>query len=149
LQIAKHNESIENLKVEIDLLNEAVETRTSAAKEGLLRYRELKHEAALALQEVATGFQNAQSLYRRGDKLMENLKAVKAEHDSLCKEVLQAARSEPDKAEPLLARLKESRRQLHKLYDEIENLRKEYIAADCEGSFGMTELRSGLISNTM
>lgn len=133
-QVEKHNQSLAGLQVEIEQLNEAVETRTSEAREKLSEYRELKHRAAAALQEVATGFQNAQALYGMGDKLMEKLKAVKVKHDALCKEAMSQARAEPEKMQTVIEQLKDARAQLHKLYDEIENIRKENIPADCEDS---------------
>ena len=134
MQIARHNENIESLQIQTEQLNEAVENRTSEARKGLLRYRELKHQAALALQEVATGYQNAQSLFRQGEKLMLKLKAVKVEHDQLCRDAIRQAQTQPDQAKDLICRLKTAREQLRKLYDEIENIRAESLTADCEGS---------------
>ena len=133
-QIAQHDRDIEGLKFEIEQLNEAVESKTSEAKELLLRYRELKHLAALALQEVADGYRKAQSCFKKSDRLAYTYNRIKREHLALCESVLALEENEPDQAEPLIEKLQASRLQLKEIYKILDSMQKEIEPAECEGS---------------
>jgi hypothetical protein len=131
LQIVRHNRNIERLQAELDSINEQIENQTGTAREKLFHYRELKHQAALALEQVSEAYHDAQSHFRRANKLLEHLGEIKTEHIELCNTVLNLAENEPgDGSERMLDEMKKSRTWLKQIYQQIRDMQTEAAEKD-------------------
>ena len=124
MRIVRHTEALQALRVEIDGLYEAVETKTGEAREKLLTYRTLKEQAERALDDVAAGYEQAQSLFGEADVLFRKLREIRDEHNRLSELAVQ--RSDAGS----IVKLREAREQLRKLYEEIEKLKAESLPAE-------------------
>ena len=132
-RIRQHAESLESMQVEIDCLYETVEATTCQAKEKLAQYQSLKRQAAIVLDTVSGGFQDALALFRQSDFLLEKLQKIKIKHDKLSRDVISEAKAHPDGARELICMLKEARQQLRKIYEQVEAMRTEsLLAADSQ-----------------
>lgn len=124
MRIVRHAAALEALQAEIDGLSAQVETKTAQAGEKLLRYRALKEQAECALEDVASEYEQALSLFGQADELMVKLAEIKAEHVSLSELAVKRADAES------VLKLREARAQLGKLYEEIEQLKAESLPAE-------------------
>ena len=134
LQIHRHIESLQLLQVEIEQLYEAVEIKTTEAKEKLLAYQTLKQKAEDALDIVSGDYKSAVNLFQQSDALFEKLKEIKTEHIALSKAVVK--RAEPSS----IVKLQQARKQLRKLYREVEKLRAEGLPSACGHTFKSVEV---------
>lgn len=161
LRIVRHTEAIQGLQLEIEQLYEAVETKTAEAREKLLTYRTLKEQTERTLDDVAAGYERAQSLFGEADALFEKLREIKDEHNRLSELAIERADAES------VLKLREARAQLKRLYGEIEQIKAESLPAElaekpsvsgssrpgpgeivapgrcCEAGFSGRELKSG------
>jgi len=126
LQIHRHIESLERLQAQMDVLEEAIEEKTTTAHEKLSEYQTKKQEAEGLLDQVAEYHEGAIELLGQAGTLFSRLKVLKAEHLRLSSAV---QRSEPDGPNEDLYRLREARGRLRTIYGEIQRLR-----ADAAGS---------------
>lgn len=125
LQIHRHIENLQILHVEIEQLYEAVEIKTTEAKEKLLAYRELKQQTENALDIVSENYEEARSLFKQSDTLFEELKEIKTEHILLSEVAIK--RAEPGS----IVKLQQARKRLRVLHKEIEKLRAEDLTVAC------------------
>jgi hypothetical protein len=127
-QINEHTESLLNMQTEIERFYKTVDVTTSLTRQKLLHYQELKRQAADTLEDVAEGYRAALKLYRQSENFSQKLLMIRDQHNELSYAALALHKTEPDKAEKLILIMKDARAQLHKLYDEIEAMRKEAAA---------------------
>jgi len=132
LRIVRHTEALQALQIEIDGLYEAVETKTGEARGKLLIYRTLKQQAENALDDVAAGYEQAQSLFGEADALFEKLREIKDEHNRLSELAVERADAES------VRKLQQAREQLRKLYEEIQQLKAESLPAELAESSAAT-----------
>ena len=135
LQIHRHIEGLQILHVEVEQLYEAVGIKTTEAREKLLAYRALKQQAETALDTVSDDYEQALSLFRQSDALLEKLKEIKAEHIALSEAAVK--RAEPES----IVKLQQAREQLRGLYGEVEKLREEGLPSACGHTFKSVEFK--------
>jgi FtsZ-binding cell division protein ZapB len=124
LRIVRHTETLQGLQIEIDGLYEAVETKTGEAREKLLIYRMLKERAEKALDDVAAGYDQAQSLFGQADALFEKLRDIRDDHNRLSEIAVQREDAES------VRKLQQAREQLKQVYGKIRRLKAESLTAE-------------------
>jgi FtsZ-binding cell division protein ZapB len=124
LRIVRHTETLQGLQIEIDGLYEAVETKTGEAREKLLIYRTLKERAEKALDDVAAGYDQAQSLFGQADALFEKLRDIRDDHNRLSEIAVQREDAES------VRKLQQAREQLKQVYGKIRRLKAESLTAE-------------------
>jgi len=126
-RIHRHTEDLESVQVEIDCLLETVEAATYETKEKLAEYQALKRQAAIVLDSVSGGYENALGLFRQSDRLMERLRTVKVEHVELCRVAQSQAETQPDGAASELSELKRARQRLYEIYNQLKSMKTESL----------------------
>lgn len=132
LKIKRHAQALQNLQAQIDSLHAEVDEKTSEAREKLLTYQILKRQTENALDDVAAGYEQAQSLFNEADGFLEKLKAIKDQHIKLSREFVREAEASPNQASGNLSELRAARNRLKDLYQQIERLRDEAHPAELD-----------------
>jgi len=145
LAIQRHIESLDVLQIEVEQLQEGIETKTGEARQKLLTYQTFKQQTENALENAAEKYDQAISLFRQSDALFESLEKLKVEHIALSKDVMGEAETEPaGRVAEQIGKLKKGRLHLKKLYAEIQKLRAEALPADPVNRLLPVGQRSGL-----
>ena len=124
LSIRRHDDALAALQAEIDSLSDEIDTKTAAARNQLLIYRELKQQTENALDEVSSEYYQAQTLFQQGDALFDKLLDIKAEHVRLSKLAVKQADIEA------VQKLRLTRTRLRTIYEEINKLKAEAVPAE-------------------
>jgi exopolyphosphatase/pppGpp-phosphohydrolase len=117
--ISLHTETLERLQAETDCLVQMVEGITTEARELLVAYQELKQQAESVLDLASDKYENAEQLFCGANLLLKKLSRIRAEHIRLS----QLAVRQGD--ESGIMGLRDTRRTLVKLYEEIQLLQEQ------------------------